>query len=78
MVMTKLINVQLRVKTYHFRMNIPVGLQKYYGRTAHTTSLDTEDPLEASKKADILVAKYKAKHKGLRSSAKEGTDGKAC
>ena len=71
--MTKLKNVQLRGKIYHFRMNIPKELQAHYTKTTHTQSLETSDALEASKKADVLTDKYKKEHRALRESMKMGT-----
>ena len=72
-VMTKLKNVLLRGNIYHFRMMVPADLQECYGRTTHTQSLKTADPLDASKKADILTAKYKEEHQKLRETMKMGT-----
>lgn len=72
-VMTKLKNVLLRGNIYHFRMMVPADLQECYGRTTHTQSLKTADPLDASKKADVLTAKYKNEHQKLREAIKIGT-----
>ena len=69
--MAKLTNVVQRGEIYHFRMNVPKDLQGHYnGKVAHTGTLETKDPLVASKKADALTKRYKQEHRVLREARK--------
>lgn len=63
----KLRNVIQRGKIFYFRVAVPTDCRETIGQSEIKNSLETENPLDAQKKADQLTAEWKSRFDDIRS-----------